>query len=120
MNAKLQNEQDPESGTAAGDPDRMLLCAACQAPVARPQDRCERDGAHSHRLTNPAGVEYEIGCFTQAPGVRAQGQPTTFFSWFPGYGWRVGACASCGAHLGWEFSGPDIFFGLILRALTGE
>lgn len=118
MNAKLK-KNEAESDAEVADPERMLMCAACEAPVARVADRTERDGAHVHRATNPAGVEYEIGCFSDAPGAVSRGEVTTYFSWFPGYGWRISTCRKCDVHLGWEFSGTHPFFGLILNRLKG-
>ena len=30
-------------------------------------------------------------------------EPTSEYSWFPGYSWTIGACKVCGEHLGWVF-----------------
>lgn len=100
-----------------GAPDRRLRCAACGNAVTVPAEATAIAGGHAHTCTNPAGVTFRIGCFTRAPGCDEAGEPTTEHSWFPGYRWRVAFCRRCGTHLGWAFSGPGRFFGLILARL---
>ena len=76
-------------------------------------------GAHAHTFTNPHGLRFHIGCFATATGCIAAGEPTTYFSWFPGYAWQVENCGSCGEHLGWRFRSPeDEFHGFILDRLV--
>jgi hypothetical protein len=76
-------------------------------------------GTHAHTFTNPHGIRFHIGCFADAPGCVASGEPTTYWSWFPGYAWQVENCRSCREHLGWLFEAPDrpAFHGLILDRL---
>jgi hypothetical protein len=77
----------------------------------------EVSGSHRHTFCNPAGLVFEVGCFAEAPGCVAIGEASEFFSWFPGYAWRVGICRGCTAHLGWSYGeGPD-FWGLVLDRL---
>lgn len=46
------------------------------------------------------------------------GEPSTKFSWFPGYQWHSILCKFCAQHVGWEFKAvqpnltPKVFFGL--------
>lgn len=46
------------------------------------------------------------------------GEPSTEFSWFPGYQWHIIICKFCAQHVGWEFKAvepnlaPKVFFGL--------
>jgi hypothetical protein len=96
----------------------VLACAACRRPITSDAARIEVGGAHTHSFVNPEGVEFRIGCFGLATGCLQIGEPTTFWSWFPGYAWVVEICASCQAHLGWEFrSSSHRFHGLILDRL---
>jgi hypothetical protein len=81
--------------------------------------RIEVDGSHEHRFTNPNGFQFHIGCFSSATGCALAGDPSTFFTWFPGHSWQVECCARCGAHLGWLFRSADAgFHGLILDRLV--
>jgi hypothetical protein len=75
-------------------------------------------GGHEHRFVNPAGIHYHIGCFARAAGLIPVGDPSRYWTWFPGYRWQIEHCPGCQEHLGWLFSGPDgQFHGLILDRL---
>ena len=100
---------------------RRLRCRVCGALVTSDGNRIEVEGRHVHRRINPAGFEFEFGCFGAARGAAAAGEPTTEFSWFAGYSWVYSLCRRCGAHLGWFFEGRDPrFHGLILNRLEVE
>ena len=118
-------------GTAGEDPDlesflatssgRRLCCRACRNLVASDGDRIDVEGRHVHRRINPAGFEFEFGCFDEARGAAKVGEPTAAHSWFMGYAWVYSICRRCGAHLGWFFDGRDPrFHGLILDRLEVE
>lgn len=95
-----------------------LRCRTCGLPVASMNDRVEVAGKHGHALFNPAGILFEVGCFTRAPGCRYEGEFTFEFTWFPGYAWRFAMCRRCDAHLGWEYRGASgRFIGLIMTEL---
>lgn len=70
-------------------------------------------------FVNPHGHVFEVGCFATAH-VRSIGPASHFFSWFPGYAWRVALCPGCGAHLGWAYGDDAGFFGLILPRLVED
>lgn len=79
--------------------------------------------SHAHHVFNPAGIVFHIGCFAEAPGVRAVGARTGRFSWFPGYVWCPTACGHCARHLGWHYVAeitvsPATFHALILDRVT--
>jgi hypothetical protein len=109
------------AGTGAG-PETMtgrpLRCRACGRPITTDAERCAVDGAHEHRRVNPHGYRYHFGCFRAAPGCGRIGAPSSEHTWFSGCAWRIAVCGGCGKHLGWEFSGADRFFGLILAKLV--
>ncbi|MEM6993114.1 MAG: cereblon family protein [Myxococcota bacterium] len=108
----------PDDADAEPDDASRLLCRACGHDVTDPASASTMSGKHRHTFVNPHGHVFEIGIFDAAPGVRATGAPSAFFSWFPGYAWRVVQCGGCGCHLGWAFGDTPDFFGLILPRLA--
>jgi hypothetical protein len=97
----------------------VLACVRCLTGITTTAARIEVNGAHAHTFANPHGFVYHVGCFLEAPGCRAQGAATAYWSWFPGHTWRLAHCAACGEHLGWLFEGPDsVFHGLVLDRLA--
>jgi hypothetical protein len=92
----------------------------CRAPIARTGDRILVSGSHTHTFSNPHGYVFQIGCFGFALCVPV-GEPSTYWSWFPGYGWQIELCPGCGEHLGWMFRGAGApgpeFHGLVLARL---
>ena len=114
---------DPDALTrSGGSRGRRLLCRLCDTPITSDADRCEVDGAHVHERINPHGDRCVFGCFGQAAGARAVGQPTAEHSWFAGHAWSLSLCGGCGSHLGWLFQGPAgaVFHGLVLDRLSRE
>lgn len=115
-------ERDPRAQAHARENEELekrLFCACCRHPVTGQEQRIAMLGAHAHTCTNPQGLTFHLGCFREAPGAAAVGPATTEHTWFPGYAWRVAACARCGVHLGWRFEGSDGgFYGLIVKQLT--
>jgi hypothetical protein len=100
--------------------DRAIVCAACAHRITSERQRVAVNGAHEHHCVNPAGYQFHIGCFRDAPGCTVWGAPTTEFTWFAGYAWCYALCGDCRAHLGWRFeSDASGFFGLILARLIG-
>jgi hypothetical protein len=98
--------------------ERVLRCAVCAHTITTERARIEVSGAHVHTFVNPAGQEFTIGCFGEAPGCVGVGEVSAFWSWFSGHSWQAAACGRCGAHLGWLFrSAHRSFAGLILAAL---
>ncbi|MEE4240554.1 MAG: cereblon family protein [Desulfopila sp.] len=100
--------------------ERGLLCGFCSHLITYPKYSIAINGEHHHTFFNPAGIVYEIGCFSSAEGCSLHGPPTGDFTWFAGYVWRLALCASCFAHLGWSFgSDGGMFYGLIRKNLAG-
>ena len=95
-----------------------LHCASCQRRITAPDQQIERNGCHHRRVTNPAGLVFNIGCFATAEGCYPRGQPTDQHSWFSGFAWQIAQCRSCHYQLGWRFTGDATsFYGLILDRL---
>ena len=114
-----QSEQS-ESEIRDDDPSDAIYCMKCGIYITRRINRTKRDGRFEHVCTNPGGHIFRIGCLNQAPGCLVLGEPTDFFTWFPGFAWSFAVCRNCSTHLGWQFrSSIHHFFGLILDALTG-
>ncbi|MCB1320257.1 MAG: hypothetical protein KDK34_08390 [Leptospiraceae bacterium] len=81
-----------------------LVCARCAEPITMPENACSVDGRHRHICTNPQGITFEIGCFTQAPGVQTVGPEIIEHTWFAHYAWRIALCSRCHTHLGWCYT----------------
>ena len=97
-----------------------ILCRHCLHPITLPANGVEISGRHFHTFFNPAGIVFQIACFSQAPGCRLHGQPTATFSWFAGYLWNLALCDNCLEQLGWFYQALDTagFFGLIRDRLV--
>ncbi len=109
--AKKLKTQDSEDFDKAN----FLLCIKCKFPIAQESDRIQINEKHQHVFANPNGHIYQIGCFARAPGCFVFGDETSYFTWFPGYAWRIALCGKCGTLLGWAFQlKENHFFGLIL------
>ncbi len=99
------------------------FCARCRRLITEGTERLSMNGSHAHTVFNPAGIIFEILCFSEAPGVIATGESSGEFTWFRNYVWRLVLCLGCEAHLGWQFSGagtPPVFYGLIANRLTRQ
>ncbi len=96
-----------------------ILCGTCHFKVTTKSARIQINGQHNHSFFNPAGILFDMGCFKSAEGCLVHGDPTTDFTWFPGYSWNFALCANCFAHLGWYFQGTQghSFFALIRTKL---
>jgi hypothetical protein len=109
-------DQRPQDERGRGG---LLACSACGQAITTAAARIHVGGSHEHRFTNPHGFQFHIGCFSEAPGCAVAGEPSTFFTWFPGHSWQVEGCSRCDAHLGWLFrSAGHGFHGLVLGRLV--
>lgn len=96
----------------------FILCRICGNRITTLDAIIRMNGRHRHTCTNPAGVTFEIGCFSSASGCLIHGVPTYEYTWFEGYMWSLAFCSRCTMHLGWYYqSGEEGFFGLILDRL---
>ena len=98
--------------------EEKILCQVCQHQITSHENKIEVNGQHEHILSNPCGIVFEIGCFSEAAGCVNYGLSTSEHTWFAGYSWQFALCANCLSHLGWFFqSESDSFYGLILKKL---
>ncbi|MBN1615487.1 MAG: hypothetical protein JW950_13570 [Deltaproteobacteria bacterium] len=112
VNIRLMNETLTDKERAP------VLCRICRTEITAAEFSIAVNGQHEHTFTNPAGIAYRIGCFSEAYGCFTHGQPTYEFTWFAGFSWCFCTCMGCLNHLGWHYrSGDGGFFGLILDSL---
>ena len=98
-----------------------IFCRRCRNEITVVEYTTVVNGRHDHTFTNPTGIAFHIGCFSDAYGCVVHGVPTNEFTWFPGYSWCFSTCANCFAHLGWFYqSDGSAFFGLILDNLARD
>ena len=101
------------------DRGRLLACAFCRRPITTTAAAIEVGGSHAHTFTNPEGIAFRVGCFSEAHGLAPEGPRSDYWTWFPGYSWQVELCAHCHAQLGWLYRSSDgRFHGLILDSLV--
>ena len=101
--------------------DPWVRCAACGNGLTACSSALRILDAHRHRFTNPGGYIFDIRCFREAEGCVAVGEPSSFWSWFPGYSWQIAHCRACAEHLGWQFLREDSgFIGLIIEKIRIE
>ena len=88
----------------------MLLCRECDRPIASMHNcvtMTERE--QDTVFVNPGGASHGLTCVSAVEQKRLLyvGQPSTQFSWFPGFAWTIMVCRHCGVHMGWRFSRPE-------------
>lgn len=96
------------------EPEKSIRCKNCEANITSQSFAIE---PHEHTFRNPYGFSFHILCFSAAAGAREVGTPTTEASWFPEHAWSFAVCQQCTTHLGWWYSGPTRFVGLIATRL---
>ncbi len=119
LDVQKQGQHESDSLLA----ENKLFCASCGHWITHHDWKTSVKEAHEHTVFNPAGIVFTIGCFLDAPGCWATGQPSDQFTWFPTYKWRLALCEGCGKQLGWLFTGSNVlpvFYGLILNRLTDK
>lgn len=98
---------------------KFLLCRECLQIITNPSEKTGILGSHTHTFTNPNGIIFDIDCYKTAPGCGYVGQPSSEFTWFKGFMWKIAVCSACLTHLGWIFIAKDknSFLGLIQNRL---
>jgi hypothetical protein len=101
-----------------GDPANDWLCIACLNRVASEKHRHVHEGRSEFAFRNQEGIRFEILLFSRTLGCRELGQPTLEHTWFPAHAWSFCVCDRCHAHLGWYYTGPTEFAGLIMGRIV--
>jgi len=74
-------------------------------------------------FVNPGGHVHETLTLHKAKNLRLIGDPSTQYSWFPGYAWTIVECSGCWAHIGWKFTAtssrlvPEKFYGFSRKSI---
>ncbi len=110
LDSKLNDALDDAKGDRA-----FVYCAKCSHVLGRSKDAINVNGSHQHFCTNPHGIDFDVGCYSDALGCDISGLPTAADSWFAGFKWRFSTCSGCTTHLGWLFenNSNDHFYGLV-------
>jgi len=122
LKEEKSNSDDIASGAKGEErqqPESWLFCRYCGHRIVPAEAAMEVNGSHHHTFFNPAGIVFEIRCFSSAGGCIVTGEASREFTWFAGFSWRIALCSACLAHMGWYFgSGESSFFGLISTNLS--
>ncbi len=102
------------------DKRKPLYCFHCFQLICFKSEAIDIAGKHEYVFTNPSNMIFHIACYESAAGCNSIGTPTFEYTWFDGYQWQIAVCVGCGEHLGWVFTGTDMFFGLIRNRLVDE
>lgn len=103
-----------------GNGAKAYQCASCGGLITHSDQLLAVEGKNRHFHVNPAGVECDFHTFLSCPGAIAAGEATEDHTWFPGYGWRMAFCKTCGQHLGWHYEAlstirhPRRFWGILV------
>ncbi|PNF42523.1 hypothetical protein B7P43_G08253 [Cryptotermes secundus] len=105
---------------------QMLCCRDCDAEVADPRETFSMsvEGPQG-TYVNPGGFVHETLTLHKAEGLRCLNEdPSTEYSWFPGYAWTIAECRYCHKHMGWKFTAihrlmkPQKFWGVCRRSIV--
>jgi len=114
-NGQIGRPIEKDEGEEGIGPLEAIYCKVCGRPVTSREQKVAIQGSHTHTFFNPAGIVFELGCFSTASGCYSTGEATSEFTWFTNYVWRFALCGGCNSHLGWFFeTSGSSFFGLIL------
>jgi hypothetical protein len=78
----LITHKDPGVESVGPESGSRIVCRFCRNYITATRTKIEMRGRHTHVFANPAGVVFEVGCFSIAPGCRNQGEMTAEFSWY--------------------------------------
>ncbi|XP_039962334.1 protein cereblon [Bactrocera tryoni] len=101
--------------------DSVFTCRYCGNRIANCQQlfAMSKHGVQT-QYCNSAGYIHETNTVYQLlpDAITYSGQPSSKFSWFPGYEWHIIVCKICSRHIGWKFKAlepnlvPKSFFGI--------
>lgn len=84
-----------------------LSCSSCSAPLSALASLVAMsDEGPGGAYCNPAGLVHDVLTVGEVfpNAVALEGDPSSEFSWFPGFAWTVAVCVRCRQHLGWQFT----------------
>ncbi|EDW28025.1 GL27201 [Drosophila persimilis] len=101
--------------------ETLFYCRYCNSSLAYCSDlfAMSKHGVQT-QYCNPGGYIHETNTVYRviSHAIGYSGEPSTRFSWFPGYQWHIILCKFCAQHVGWEFKAvepnlaPKVFYGL--------
>ncbi|XP_022215931.1 protein cereblon [Drosophila obscura] len=101
--------------------ETLFYCRYCNSSLAYCSDlfAMSKHGVQT-QYCNPGGYIHETNTVYRviSHAIGYSGEPSTRFSWFPGYQWHIILCKFCAQHVGWEFKAvepnlaPKMFYGL--------
>jgi len=106
---------------------RVLVCRRCSKQLGDQQNifSMSKEGPQG-AFVNPNGHVHETLTLYRAKNLRLVGQPSTEYSWFPGYAWTITECLGCSNHIGWKFTStnpklrPEKFYGFSRRSIEAK
>lgn len=106
---------------------RVLVCRRCSKQLGDQQNifSMSKEGPQG-AFVNPNGHVHETLTLYKAKNLRLVGQPSTEYSWFPGYAWTITECLGCSNHIGWKFTStnsklrPEKFYGFSRRSIEAK
>ncbi len=111
---ELETHPHPSLGVAGGD----WLCAWCHNRVASDRDRFKYEGRSEFTFRNVEGTRFNILTFSRTLGCEPAGVPTLEYTWFPSHAWSFCMCDQCKAQIGWFYTGPEEFAGLVRERIV--
>jgi len=105
----------------------VLCCRNCEEEIGKQEDifSMSSEGPQG-AYVNPGGYVHETLTLYKAKNLSLIGEPSTEYSWFPGYAWTICQCRFCDSHMGWKFTAssgslvPKKFWGLSRRSLMPQ
>jgi len=106
---------------------RVLVCRRCGKQLGDQQHifSMSKEGPQG-AFVNPGGHVHETLTLHKAKNLRLVGEPSTQYSWFPGYAWTIVECSGCWAHIGWKFTAsssrlvPEEFYGFSRKSIESR
>jgi hypothetical protein len=96
-----------------------IVCGSCAQPITTSSEHISVNGRHLHEFMNPDGQRFVVACFSRASALLTSGEPSSVWTWFPGYTWQIALCQGCTTHLGWIYvAQAELFYGLIWDRLA--
>ncbi|XP_014234795.1 protein cereblon [Trichogramma pretiosum] len=106
--------------------DRYLACSNCGIQIGKQSDvfPMSKEGPQNTFCNSGGFVHDTITLYDVSNIILSGEQPSTEYSWFPGYAWTIAYCERCNDHKGWCFEAhndkslrPQSFWGLTRRGL---